>query len=369
MMDNETKKQFILQIHRLLMSIRPYDDRSSLTMMKEKEDFMWEIFKRDFYNRQPKSLFKYRKANELNINNLENDIAWFSKPLEFGDTVDFTLNTDIEAELDNFEKHPQEYTKKVAIAFINYWLRPYGQTVDEKVVDMALPLFNDNGEVSEDNAKAFLKGKMPEYSSDIYSKKLFEATQLPNQEPTKEAIEGFLRTYLDFNKRLRNELFVFCLAEEGDNQAMWETYADGAAGFCIEYQIPNDTFLGQRMLMNLLPIYYGEKEPINFFDILVKGLTAEKQVNGISYDDYEKWFLSSYTKDTSYAFQKEWRIVFTQDMGGNKQSFPFAKSIILGEKISDDNKKILVDLANKKGFEVYQRKLNVSGSKIMVVKL
>ena len=29
----------------------------------------------------------------------------------------------------------------------------------------------------------------------------------------------------------------------------------------------------------------------------------------------------------------------------------------------------LVDLANKKGFEIYQRKLNLSGSKIMVVKL
>ncbi len=49
----------------------------------------------------------------------------------------------------------------------------------------------------------------------------------------------------------------FCLAEEGNNQAMWETYADGA------------------------------KEPLKFFDILVKGLTANKRVNGISYEDYE----------------------------------------------------------------------------------
>ena len=368
-MNNEEKKKFIAEIHRLLMSIRPYDNKLSLSLVKEKEDLMWEQFKCDFYNKQPKSFFKYRKANELNISNLENDIAWFSKPVEFGDTVDFTLNTDIEDELEDFKKHPQEYTKKVAVAFINYWLRPYGQTIDEKMVDMALPLFNENGEVSEDDAKAFLKDKMPEYSSDVYSKKLCEVTQLPNQEPTKEAIEGFLKTYLGFNNRLRNESFVFCLAEEGNNQAMWETYADGATGFCIEYQIPNDTFLGQRMLMNLLPIYYGEKEPIKFFDILVKGLTADKQVNGVSYEDYEKWFLSSYTKDPSYAFQKEWRIVFTQDMGGNSQSFPFVKSIILGEKISEDNKKKLVDLANRRGFEIYQRKLNVSGSKIVVVKL
>lgn len=183
---------------------------------------------------------------------------------------------------------------------------------------------------------------MPEYSSDVCSKKLFEATQLPNQQPTKDAIEGFLKTYLDFNNRLRNESFVFCLAEEENNQALWETYADGAAGFCIEYQIPSESFLGQRMLMNLLPIYYGEKEPLKFFDILVKGLTSNNQVNDISYEDYERWLLSSYTKDPSYPFQKEWRIVFTEDMGGNKQSFPFVKSIILGEKMTEENKKYLL---------------------------
>lgn len=368
-MNNEEKKRFIVDIHRLYMELRPYDGDFPLEIMKKKEDLMWEKFKDIFYCKQPKTLYKYRKFNEQNISNLENDIAWFSKPVEFGDIVDFTINTDIETELEDFEKHPQKYTKKVAIAFIIFWLRQYGQTVDENMIDMILSLFNDNGEVSEDDAKAFLKDKMPQYSSDVYSKKLFEATQLPNQAQTKEAIKGFLKIYLDFNNKLRKESFVFCLAEEGNNQAMWETYADDATGFCIEYQIPNDTFLGQRMLMNLLPIYYGEKESIIFFDALVKGLTAEKQVNGISYEDYEKWFLSSYTKDPSYAFQKEWRIVFAQDMGGNKQSFPFVKSIILGEKISEENKKILVDLANKKGFEIYQRKLNLSGSKIMVVKL
>lgn len=368
-MNNNEKNQFIISIHRLLMSIRQYDEKNDLAFMKEKEDLMWEQFKRDYYPQQPKSLFKYRKVNNQNLFNLENDIVWFSKPVDFGDTVDFTLNTDIEAELEDFEKHPQEYTKKVAIAFINFWLRQYGQTVDEKMVEMVLPLFNDDGEISENDAKAFLSDKMPEYSSDVYSKKLYEATQLPNQQPIKDTIKGFLNNYLDFNNRLRNGSYVFCLAEEGNNQAMWETYADGATGFCIEYQIPSKTFLGQRMLMNLLPIYYGAKEPLKLFDILVKGLTANKQVNGISYEDYEKWFLSSYTKDPSYAFQKEWRIVFTENMGGNKQSFPFVKSIILGEKISEDNKKILVDLANRKGFEVYQRKLNTSGSKIVVVKL
>lgn len=39
-MNNKEKKQFIVNIHRLLMSIKPYDDKLSLIQMKEKEDLM-----------------------------------------------------------------------------------------------------------------------------------------------------------------------------------------------------------------------------------------------------------------------------------------------------------------------------------------
>ena len=368
-MTNEEKKQFILDVHRQYMKKRPYDGDFPIETKKKKEDQLWDAFSKLFLDRIPKKLYKYREFTKYNIENLENDIAWFSKPSDFGDIVDFTLNTDIESEMKEFENNLEVHVKRVAIAIINYWLAPYGQTVDETMVDAVLPLFNENGEVEENDAKSFLSLMLPEYASDKYAKQLTWSTKLSNQDTVKEAIMGFLNVYLDFNKRIRNGTYVFCLAEENNNQAMWETYADNASGFCVEYEIPNNTFLGQRMLMNLLPIYYGEKEPVKFFDILVRGLSTKHQINGISFEDYEKWFLSSYTKDPSYSFQKEWRIAFTEDMGGNKQLFPFVKSIILGEKISEDNKKTLVDLAKRKGFEIYQRKLNASGSKIVVVKL
>ncbi len=37
--------------------------------------------------------------------------------------------------------------------------------------------------------------------------------------------------------------------------------------------------------------------------------------------------------------------------------------------MTEENKKIFINLAKRKGFEIYQRKLNASGSKIVVVKL
>ena len=183
------------------------------------------------------------------------------------------------------------------------------------------------------------------------------------------SVKGFLTYYLDLNKRMRNEAFIFSLAEESDNQAMWGLYADESKGFCIEYSFPRDDFLGQRMLLNLFPIYYGEKPLIKFFDVLIKGLYAQNNINGISYDDYQDWFLSAYTKDKTYEFQKEWRITFDKRMGGNLQQFPFAKSIILGERISEENKSRLIEIAKKKGLDVYQRNINKTGSKVIVTRI
>ena len=344
-MDNEEKKQFIINAHKLYMKYRPYDGCSSIDDMKAKEDAFWSVYASSFYHLLPKSLFKYRKPTEDAIKCLKNDEAWFSHPADFDDTVDSVINNDIESELEEFEKHPEVVTMKLAKAFVGAFAASKGITIDEKQIEECLPLFDENGTFNEEDTKQYLLSKMP------------------------ESVKGFLTYYVDLNKRTRSETLVYSLAEEGDNQAMWGLYADESKGFCIEYEFPKETFLGQRMLLNLFPIYYGEKPLIKFFDVLIKGLYAKNQVNGISYEDYQDWFLSAYTKDKTYEFQKEWRITFDKRMGGNLQQFPFAKSIILGERMLEEHKERLIDIAKKKGISVYIRKVNKTGSKITVERL
>jgi hypothetical protein len=365
-MNNLEKQKYIKEMHKLYTELRPYSDGFSLDQMKEEEEILWFEYLKSFHKLVPEKFYKYRRVNEENLNCLLNERAWFSKPVDFGDIVDSSINTDINAELDDFEKNKSKYIKRFSAAIINCMLAPYGQKVDENMVDEIMPLFNSNGEVLQSEVKKFLESKMPEYASDKYSEQLANSTKIDNQEPIFELLKGFLMTYLDFNSKIRNNMFVFSLAEENDNLAMWETYADGAKGFCVEYQFPKELFLAQRILLNLLPIYYGEKERINFFDVLINGLSSKQNINGIAFDDYSKWFLSSYTKDSSYEFQKEWRITFTEEMGGNKQYFPFAKAIILGEKMADEDKSKLINIAKNKKLKVYKRKLNISGSKVIM---
>lgn len=351
------------------MEWRPYDGCVSLEEKKAKEDKLWLKYSSLFYHLLPKSLFKYRKPTDDAIANFENDTAWFSHPSDFDDTVDSVINNDIESELIEFEKHPELVTKRLATAFINALMKSYGIKVDEKQIEEALPLFNPDGTFNEEDTRHFLEQKMPGCQTDECVSRLKENTNKVVNDEVLASIKGFLTYYLDLNNRTRNETFTFSLAEESDNQAMWGLYADESKGFCIEYSFPKDDFLGQRMLLNLFPIYYGEKPLIKFFDVLIKGLYAQNNINGISYEDYQDWFLSAYTKDKSYEFQKEWRISFDSRMGGNLQQFPFAKSITLGERISDESKNKLIEIAKKKGVTVYQRTINKTGSRVVITKI
>lgn len=368
-MTNEEKKQFIIDAYKLYMKHRPYDVATSTDNVKKNEDEFWSNYYSLFYDKMPKSLYKYRKIYTDSLKCLENDEAWFSHPKDFDDTVDSTLNNDIEEELDDFEKNPQKIKKELSKAFINVFASKYGVSIDMSMVDEGFPLFNEDGTINDVDVRKYLSEKMPEYETDECIKRLkINSSGLINEE-VQESVKGFLKTYLGMNDRVRSESLTFSLAEENDNQAMWGLYADESKGFCIEYYFSPNDFLGQRMLLNLFPIYYGDKPLIKFIDVLIRGIYSINKINGIPYEDYQEWFLSTFTKDKSYEFQKEWRITFDKTNGGNLQKFPFIKSIILGERISEENAKKLIDIVKKKNILIYQRKINKSGSKIIVEKI
>lgn len=234
-MTNEEKKQFIIDAHKLYMKHRLYDAVTSIDDIKKSEDEFWSNYYSAFYDRIPKSLYKYRKINRYSLMCLESDEAWFSHPKDFDDTIDSTLNNDIEEELADFEKNPQKITKELSKAFINAFASKYGTSIDMGMFDEVFPLFNEDGALNDVDIKKYLSKKMPQYATDECIKRIkISSSGLINEE-VQESVKGFLKTYLGMNDRVRSESLTFSLAEENDNQAMWGLYADESKGFCIEY--------------------------------------------------------------------------------------------------------------------------------------
>ncbi len=229
-----------------------------------------------------------------------------------------------------------------------------------------LVYFNEDGTIKNELAGEYLRSRWPDCEPEDSLSQINEKNKALLAGSVTGSLKKSLTAFVDLNNRIRKHILTLCFAEDCNNQAMWGLCGDESRGFCIEYSFPHETFLGQRMLLNLLPIYYGNKPQIKFFDVLERSITSKHVINGVSYEDYERCFLSAYTKDPTYSFQKEWRITFDERMGGSSQKFPFAKSIILGERMSESNKTRLTEIAKEKNIPVYVRTINKTNSKIVV---
>ena len=340
-------------------------DGEALGAYKELLDEFFRIL----YPSQPKKFFRYRKFSDLELENLRNGTAWFSHPDQFDDSLDSALNVDLEAEIDEMlgPNGDEELKKRFSVSFVAYLLKQFGIQVNPELISEAFEKTESSG------FDVGLLNFFEKYLDQDTSQMLLAQTKgtLDNvcNDKLKEAVLGWVNNFQDSNRKIRAALFELCLAEEGDNDAMWGTYADNCKGFCIQYEIPPSTVHGAMILSNLFPIYYGEKERIRLSDILRRGvfnLNQEMVVEGIAQSDYEVMHLSSYTKSPIWEFQKEWRVTYGDK---NLQPFPYATAVILGERMEEQPKEKLINLAREVGLTVYQRKLNTSGSKIICVEL
>lgn len=366
-MNNRQKRKFILDGNLLYIKHQPYTEPVSFEEMRRKEDALWNEYRPMILSSLPGSLYKYRRPSPEAIDDFINDTAWFSHPIDFDDTMDSSLNNDIETELRNLELNPINAILNMSLALLNNTATASEQKVVASDVQDILPYFNNDGSPKVLKLRSFLHGKMPENEINECINRLKDNAIPTIRNNILSALQKTLEMFLSLNTILKTKPFVFCLAEESDNQAMWGLYAEESKGFCIEYSFSDKTLLGQRILTNLFPIHYGKKPIINFYDFITNALNPKlKKVGNVALCDYQKMIISTYTKDKTYAFQKEWRIIFDDHIGQTQQIFPFVKSITLGERMSKETANKLIDAARKKGIKIYQRCLNVSKSGLII---
>lgn len=367
-MTNEEKLEYIKESQAFTMRNRLWDKPElSLEELKALDDNCWREFSQTLLPRIPKVLYRYRPFNEHSLDELKNGYAWFSNPADFDDGTDSALNTDIESEIKEIDKSPSEMLSSLAHAIIIPQYRSIaGHDPDKERLKNLVELWLD-GKLNIDTIKHVIANANPEVSPEPPEEVLARLNESKATQFIEKTLRAFLEFYMSINERIRSNLLCLCLAEEHDNDVMWAKYAGERSGFCVGYEIATTSFLGQRALMMLSPVYYGEKKPLRFFDILIDGINAHEndQINGWTTKTYEDMHVASLTKDPKWSFQKEWRVVFSPEAGNNKQPFPFVKSIYIGEKMEKDHRQELIALAKEKGWALFERKLNKSGSKII----
>lgn len=281
------------------------------------------------YDNIPSSLYKYRVINEYSIQNLENDEVWVTTADKFNDPYDCALTLDCQ--------YIKEILKKNLISIVPTIMKQKG--IDLKVADAELENFRNQP------LQAFLKY-------------ILEKDQTFAKEPDKiQEIISFIENF--FEEKLKQQIqkhvntsqkgiFICCFSELNDSILMWSHYAANHTGICVEYDF-KQSGPGDILTRVLQPLIYKDE----IFDLSKYLLQDKEKFNNL---------VTSYlaiTKSLEWSYEKEWRLSFS--IGGGIDPFnrkvPKPKAIYLGSKISAENKELIINLAARKGFPVYQMKL------------
>ncbi|MDF9763486.1 hypothetical protein OKW24_005259 [Peribacillus simplex] len=281
----------------------------------------------------PTSLFKYRPVSDFSFDNLINDTVRVTKASEFNDPYDCALQV----------SHEKVIDERLKIAFL-------------KEIPQIFKKHNVNYEQEEiDNVR---------YQSykDLLT---FAYSKASKQEP--EKVEGFVTQVYENSMGIHEEFTrsvisdfqegtcISCFSEEVNSILMWSHYAYNHKGFCIEYNF-TQCDKSDALTRDLYPANYTNE----LFDI-ADFLIQKNNVNKL-FTTY-----SAITKSDEWNYEKEWRLVLTYGKG-KAESFNLEvvkpTAIYLGAKISEENRKTVINIAKSKGLRVFQMKMSSNAFKL-----
>ena len=155
----------------------------------------------------------------------------------------------------------------------------------------------------------------------------------------------------EFIAEIIEQVPLYCLSETGGEPLMWAHYSDGLRGFCIEFSGTAG------FLKPAVPVDYNTlPEPTDIYKVMLQCL-ASAQKNGIESEQYldrtKIWMKKLFcTKLKCWEYEKEWRIGRAQQdkTSSLKKTIKYEKtdilSIILGERMSNGNKKLIKDIVH-----------------------
>lgn len=283
----------------------------------------------------PKKLYRYRPINEFLEDTLVNDIAFLCPAGKFNDPYDSGLTVNYnETHLHNIKNSVlYEFCKKFHHLVPGRTLESFSQEVQTLTNDV--PLKN----------LGFILGKTLNQNESVIEDIELKINLFINQ--TYDIYENYMK---DLNNKFQSKVFITCFSEVNDSILMWSHYAQFHQGICIEYDF-SDLDYTSRTLLTLSPVKYTDK----LFDIF-------KYPNRSTIDKIQ---LAALIKYNCWKYEAEWRLIsFFKEEQRFKLNKPTA--VILGSKISQENKAWISKICSKRGIPVKQASLDRTEYKLHI---
>ena len=191
-----------------------------------------------------------------------------------------------------------------------------------------------------------------------YKRDEFNKKQNMSSRTLQKLLEENSSVYVEELKQyLHKGIYFICLSSSNKINSLWAHYADNHRGICIEYDM-NDCGDKKFLKDSCFKIEYVKKSDY----------TRDIKIH-IKYDTYSRnWMLKPFLrKSEEWNYEKEWRIILTEDdIQKNSRFHPYKpyieffkpSAVYMGLNINDKNEDLLKEICEIKRVPLYRAKKN-----------
>ena len=207
-------------------------------------------------------------------------------------------------------------------------------------------------------------------SKDDFIEKVKSIAYLAGIDVPKSEIERLYATLDDVIKQIRvglgNQVGIECFTQSPTDILMWSYYADKHTGVCVEYDFSK--LFTSCANSFLFPVNYSENRPLLDMQILYDPITQQVRNDRIA-EAFPSIMKSWITKSKEWEREKEWRLITLPIKSDSERlvKLPIASRIITGINITDENYRLVADIAKEKEIPIHRTRLKNDQYKIEVI--
>lgn len=279
----------------------------------------------------PKSLYKYRPFDRFSFDMLENKYIYLCRVADLDDPAECRMEIDMKELLD-FDRSG---SMRGVVDRVFDFLRPHTTPENFEIVKSSVCQLVRRGTIQSSSLSDWACEVQKYLSEDVDITYVVNLMKMISAALSTPAVPNYMATMVKGALDAREYMGVCSLSECCDSDRMWESYADGGRGYCVEYDtdtVGHDT---------LFPVVYSEKPERNILDSIMNDYLEamiENMDGGPRSKDRSQTLRLFLTKDVKWNYQREWRIIGD---AGERKDAPGIRRIILGRNVSIENERTM----------------------------
>ena len=288
------------------------------------------------YHNLPSRIYKYRDVNDNSKKNLLDTTVWLADPKSLNDPYDCSHALNLqELSSDLFRSPPIGFTERMPTPNFDAGILDRLKSSNNPIQALIDVVLASEPQERRESMKQALISAISEMNAGIAKNSI---TQM-------------------------KAAFKLCsFSERVDSTLMWAHYANYHKGFCIEYDIKSvlpDSFVSRFMY----PVLYSDSLP----DL------TEHIRRGIDDPEFNNLYpnLIGLRKASDWAYEKEWRLLFSNGVLDRPQSYTMPKPtmVYLGSHISEKHQEEIIDICAQINVPVKKMQHSLSEYRMIPVTL